>query len=492
MSKGYVNRLQEKGLARMKVFNRTRAKQPGGHTAWSMFLLLVVAALGVSACAPAPSTSGGLIPNTGPTSAASAAPATTVAPATETPMASMAPTTAPPSAAQPGSPKAYIGLFKDNAVAVLDTGTNKVIKTIPVPTGPHGMVVTSDGRWVYVSSDGDSKVSIIDTSTDAVVSSIEVGKSPHGLAITPDGKLVLAAVFGTSQVAFIDTASRQVVGQVSVPSPHNIAISPDGQTAYVAAQKQGSTGLAELNISTKSQRNFVSLDKVPRALNYSPDGKLLYFTLAGVDAVQVLDPATNQVTAQIDVGASPHHPLFVPDGSMALVVSQGPGELYFLDPKTSAAFMVAKVGTMPHWIAVDPHGTTAWVTNEASNDVSVVDLAHFNVIATIPVGNAPRKIVVQPGMAGAAQAPSADPAATTVLIRAMAFDPSALTVKAGQTVTWVNQDSIAHTVTDDQGGWDSGSLAPGASFQHTFAQAGDDSYHCSIHPFMTSKIVVTP
>src|SRR3954467_1568917 len=64
------------------------------------------------------------------------------------------------------SPKAYVGLFKDNSVAVIDTGSNKVLTTIPVPTGPHGMAVTPDGRNVYVSSDGDSKVSIIDTATD--------------------------------------------------------------------------------------------------------------------------------------------------------------------------------------------------------------------------------------------------------------------------------------------------------------------------------------
>src|ERR1700674_5737162 len=40
------------------------------------------------------------------------------------------------------APKAYIGLFKDSAVAVLDTSSNKVMKTIPIPAGPHGLVAT--------------------------------------------------------------------------------------------------------------------------------------------------------------------------------------------------------------------------------------------------------------------------------------------------------------------------------------------------------------
>src|SRR5882672_3416943 len=74
--------------------------------------------------------------------------------------------------------KAYIGLFKDNAVAVLDTSNNSVVKTIAVPSGPHGLVVTPDGRWVYASSDGASTVSVIDTRTDEVSASIEVGPTP--------------------------------------------------------------------------------------------------------------------------------------------------------------------------------------------------------------------------------------------------------------------------------------------------------------------------
>ena len=57
-------------------------------------------------------------------------------------------------------PKAYVGLFKDDAVAVIDTSQNRVLTTIPVPKGPHGLVLTPDGRKGYVSSDGASTVSV--------------------------------------------------------------------------------------------------------------------------------------------------------------------------------------------------------------------------------------------------------------------------------------------------------------------------------------------
>jgi plastocyanin len=58
-------------------------------------------------------------------------------------------------------------------------------------------------------------------------------------------------------------------------------------------------------------------------------------------------------------------------------------------------------------------------------------------------------------------------------------------------VVWTNQDSVAHTVTSDTAAWDSGNLATGQTFSHTFATAGTYSYHCSIHPFMTARVIVS-
>jgi YVTN family beta-propeller protein len=384
-----------------------------------------------------------------------------------------------PAAAQTAAPKAYIGLFKDNAVAVLDTRTNKVMKTIPIPTGPHGMVVTPDGRWVYASSDGDSVVSIIDTTTDQVASKIDVGATPHGLAITPDGSRVLVAGFGTDQVEAIDTTTNQVVWQVAVPQPHNIAISPDGKTAYAASQKPDAQSLAVIDIASGTQLDSAPLDKTPRALNVSPDGADIVYTLAGVDALQVMDLGALQLDTEIPTGASPHHPLFTPDGKLGLVVSQGPGTLDLFDPATFTSSGTVKVGTMPHWIAASSDSHWAYVTNEMSNDLSVVDLVDRSVKATVPVGNAPRKIVVQPSAASA-----------QVTIDKFAFSPATQTIAAGQSVTFTNNDAVTHTATGAR--WDSGDIAPGASFTVNGLPSGSYSYQCSIHPFMNGTVIVQP
>jgi plastocyanin len=77
----------------------------------------------------------------------------------------------------------------------------------------------------------------------------------------------------------------------------------------------------------------------------------------------------------------------------------------------------------------------------------------------------------------------------SVTIKDFAFSPASLEIAIGETVTWTNEDSAAHTVTGDDG-IDSGSLAQGKSFTHTFKSAGTFSYRCSIHPNMTGKVTV--
>lgn len=76
-----------------------------------------------------------------------------------------------------------------------------------------------------------------------------------------------------------------------------------------------------------------------------------------------------------------------------------------------------------------------------------------------------------------------------VSISNFAFSPSSADVAVGGTVTWTNNDSVAHTVTFDSGG-DSGKIDPGKTFSKKFDTAGAFSYHCSIHPSMTGSITV--
>lgn len=116
---------------------------------------------------------------------------------------------------------------------------------------------------------------------------------------------------------------------------------------------------------------------------------------------------------------------------------------------------------------------------------------------SITVTNAP----AAPAPAAPAPAASAPPAtsaaapatsqATTLTVNIMdnGYDPNAVSVKVGSTVTWVNKGTSVHTVTSNPGyipTFDSGGLAPGQSFSYNFTTPGSFGYHSSTEPVYTT------
>ena len=78
----------------------------------------------------------------------------------------------------------------------------------------------------------------------------------------------------------------------------------------------------------------------------------------------------------------------------------------------------------------------------------------------------------------------------TVTMKNLSFSPANLEVTPGTKVTWINEDTVDHTVTSNDNKFNSGVLARGSKFEFIFEQTGEYAYYCSIHPTMTAKIVV--
>jgi len=70
------------------------------------------------------------------------------------------------------------------------------------------------------------------------------------------------------------------------------------------------------------------------------------------------------------------------------------------------------------------------------------------------------------------------------------FAPQQLTVKAGTTITWINEDDIPHAVAASSRLFKSKALDTDDKFSFTFTTPGTYEYFCSLHPHMTGTIVV--
>src|SRR6202008_4495521 len=93
----------------------------------------------------------------------------------------------------------------------------------------------------------------------------------------------------------------------------------------------------------------------------------------------------------------------------------------------------------------------------------------------------------QPGLALKA---ADQPASSAVKIDNFSFGPANLTIGAGTTVTWTNNDDVPHTVVSDDKLFKSKALDTDDKFSYTFTKPGTYNYFCSVHPKMIAKVVV--
>lgn len=82
------------------------------------------------------------------------------------------------------------------------------------------------------------------------------------------------------------------------------------------------------------------------------------------------------------------------------------------------------------------------------------------------------------------------PALHHVTIRAFQFDPDSLSIAAGDTVEWRNEDIVPHTATAASAHWNSQSLMPGDSWRTVLAFPASEPYGCEFHPTMKAKLLV--
>ena len=76
----------------------------------------------------------------------------------------------------------------------------------------------------------------------------------------------------------------------------------------------------------------------------------------------------------------------------------------------------------------------------------------------------------------------------TVIIEDYKYKPAEITIKSGETITWINKDGAGHTATGDS--FDSGLLGRDKSYKQTFDEVGTFDYICTPHPYMKGKVIV--
>lgn len=165
-----------------------------------------------------------------------------------------------------------------------------------------------------------------------------------------------------------------------------------------------------------------------------------------------------------------------------------------LSPAGEGAVWSAGLGMI---IPGSPHTLSLHATNSGAQTLQGASRSRvigngglrYGFMFSIPLGSARRWASIFRQTTGTeASAPAG--ADALVDLRNVRLLPAEIRIRAGQTVGWLNHDPLVHTVSAEDGSWDSGNLAPGTSFLRRFDRPGRYRYHCRPHPQMRGVIVV--
>jgi YVTN family beta-propeller protein len=326
------------------------------------------------------------------------------------------------------------GTTSASTVSVLNATTNNVIGSPiavgdPKLTGAYGAAVTPNNAFAYVSV--QNNVAVIDTSTNTVIKTISMGRQPSQIAVTHDGAFVWAAEpdfncqICAPTVEVIDTAKNQIVGSVSgLHHPTAITFSLDGATAYVTDL---CLDYACVDIVDTSNLTLKPLSPLPNpiplpntlpqfgnsSIAITPDGSMVCVsvqsntgstgTAYGIAFIRTSDFSVLSIATFPNVPDSNVGLDITLDGTLYLATFDG---IVLVNTSTRSYAGLLNYWSGPTGIAVAPDGVTVYVTNAGDPDTPNQSVPTVSVIKggllikTIidGIGNHPQGVAIMPSL----------------------------------------------------------------------------------------------
>jgi YVTN family beta-propeller protein len=213
----------------------------------------------------------------------------------------------------PDGSKVYVSSHGAHEVAVLDAKSGRMLKRLAIGdvgrvaardpqrylselNGIANPTLTKDGAFAYAADTDAGVVAIIDTKTDKVVKTLKIGEQPWRAYNSPDGRWMLIPNNGDSTVSVIDTTSQKIVAQLTAGTDMTgVNYALNGTKVYVFDMK--TFGLVtRLKLGTNLALETAST---------TADGTKIYLASSSNDSVYVIDARTDQVKQITDVGRYP-------------------------------------------------------------------------------------------------------------------------------------------------------------------------------------------
>jgi len=278
----------------------------------------------------------------------------------------------------------FVTEYSNNTLAVIDAATHQIIdNAIFAGTEPFGVALTPNGKTLYVANDGGAFG--FATNSFIQTQSLSTTHFSSGLAVSPNGKgLYVVASADPGLISVFETAGAgKFVTNIDVGNdPIDVAFTPNGKTAYVTNSFDSTVSV--IDVKTNSTGSPITGLDHPYGINITPNGETAY--VLNLDGVGVINTKTNTVTASIDLSSygngTGYFMGLTPDGKYLYVpVNKYPaskGNLVVINTATNLVTNLApaaQLGDFPTAIAISPNGKYAYVTDTVDGTLTVIAIS---------------------------------------------------------------------------------------------------------------------
>jgi YVTN family beta-propeller protein len=304
-------------------------------------------------------------------------------------------------ARHPDGARLYVTCRRGQEIRELDAGSLQTLRRFPLRGDPTGVAASTDGRRLYVALHSLDQVAVLDLEAGVETKRLTVGNGPEMVRRSPQQQLIYVTNLLSNpvradqppqnEITVIDDASANVVERIILDNANVgrwISFSPDGSLAVVAINRpknfvpmvQVARGWVVTNgfavIAPGSGRAPVQLlvdlpnqaFADPYGTAFTPDGRKLYLSCAGTDAVLAIDmDETRRVMEDVWQGRLPR-----PADDLGL----------------SRRYVVARipVGANPQALTISRDGRQLYAANRLDDSISVIDTITDTVVRTLLIG----------------------------------------------------------------------------------------------------------
>jgi YVTN family beta-propeller protein len=301
---------------------------------------------------------------------------------------------------------AYLILQKGTSSVAYYSTDGKLESTVPVGHRPQQMVLSTDGRYLYITCHGTLKsenpgktanpgktqnpgsggnsISIVDINARKKIADISLGefRRPHGIDLNPaTGHLVVTTEL-PDQLLLIDPVKRTVLRHFATAgtTSHMVTLGPGAKWAFVS--NSGSSNVSAIDMSTGASK-LIATGNRPEGSALSRDGKELYVCNRGGNSITVIDTATQSAVATFPTGKGPVRIAVTPDGNTLVYALMQDRKIGFADPRTRAQTDYMILPETPVSLRLAPNGLHAFSSAEDSDVVYIISMTYKRIIQDI-------------------------------------------------------------------------------------------------------------